>query len=81
MLLISVGFGISRLWDQGATATILGNVADTSGAAIPEASVQVKNVGTGATQDVTADAQGRFRAPDLIVGEYEIRFPKSDSPR
>jgi len=33
-------------------------------------------VGTGATQIVTADAQGRFRAPDLIVGEYEVQASK-----
>ena len=64
------------LLGQGSTATILGNVSDASGAAIPEASIQVKNVGTGATQTVTADAQGRFRAPDLIVGEYEVQASK-----
>jgi len=57
------------LFGQGSTATILGNVSDASGAAIPEASIQVKTVGTGATQTVTVDAQGRFRAPDLIVGK------------
>ena len=38
---------VNRLWAQAATATILGNVADASGAAIPDASVQLRNVGTG----------------------------------
>src|SRR5258706_16369616 len=54
---------LSRLAAQGATATILGTVTDSSGSAIPEASVQVKNVGTGITQSTTADGQGRFSVP------------------
>jgi hypothetical protein len=39
--------GTYGLWGQGATATMLGTVTDPSGAAIPDASVQVRNVGTG----------------------------------
>ena len=76
MLWIGVAFNVNYVWGQGATATILGNVADASGAAIPDANVQVRNVGTGATQVVAADAQGRFRVPDLIVGEYEVQVSK-----
>ena len=37
--------GAVRLNAQVATATILGTVTDTSGAAIAEATVQVRNVG------------------------------------
>ena len=65
--------GAARLWAQGASGTILGTVADMSGAAIPNAMVQVKNTGTGVTQSVAADQQGRFRIPDLGVGEYEVQ--------
>jgi hypothetical protein len=68
---------IARLNAQGATATILGTVTDTSGAAIPEAAVQVKNVQTDVTQSATTDAQGRFRVSDLAVGEYEVQTSKS----
>ena len=39
--------------------------------------VQVKNVGTGATQSLTTDAQGRFRVSDLGVGEYEVQASKT----
>jgi len=74
MLLAGVcGVGVSRLWAQGATATILGTVTDMSGAAIPNAMVQVKNAGTARTQSGAADSQGRFRVPDLGVGEYEVQ--------
>ena len=65
-----------RLAGQGATATILGTVTDPSGAAIGDASVQVRNIGTGISQATTADAQGRFRVSDLGVGEYEVQASK-----
>jgi len=79
MLGFTLGLGVNRVGAQAATATILGNVADASGAAIPDASVQLRNVGTGATQVVSADAQGRFRVPDLLVGDAPLirgRMPK-----
>ena len=76
MLGFTLGLGVNRVSAQGTTATILGNVADASGAAIPDASVEVRNVGTGATQVVSADAQGRFRVPGLLVGDYEVQVSK-----
>jgi len=67
---------VRRLDAQGATATILGTVTDASGAAVPDTNVQVKNTATGASQTSTSDAQGRFRVPDLGVGEYEVQASK-----
>ncbi len=55
-----------------ATGSISGTVADASGAAIAEAAVQVKNVGTGIARTVQSDDQGRYRAPELGIGDYEI---------
>src|SRR5580658_1645506 len=66
-----------RLAAQGATATILGTVTDASGAAVADAAIQVTNVGTGISQSTTSDGQGRFRAPDLGVGEYEVQASKA----
>lgn len=65
--------GVARLRGQGATATILGTVADSSGAVISGAAIQVKNVGTGQIQTAQSDAQGRYRVPDLAVGSYEVQ--------
>lgn len=77
MLLFGLwGLGVVRLAAQGATAKILGTVMDAPGAAVPEAMVQVKNVATGITQSATSDAQGRFRIPDLGVGDYEVQASK-----
>ena len=77
LLLAFYGAAVTQLWGQGATATMLGTVTDPSGAAIPDASVQVRNVGTGVAQTVTADAQGRYRAPELGVGQYEVQASKT----
>src|ERR1700722_6038539 len=62
---------------QGTTATILGTVTDSTGAAILGAAVQVKNVGTGQPQYVQSDPQARFRVPDLAVGDYEVQSSKA----
>jgi hypothetical protein len=77
LLLGTYGAAVNQLWGQGATATILGTVTDPSGAAIPDASLQARNVGTSVAQTVTADAQGRYRVPDLGVGQYEVQASKT----
>src|SRR2546421_13034795 len=59
--------------DAQATATILGTVMDPSGAAIGGAMVQLKNTGTALTQNTISDEQGRYRFPDLGIGEYEVQ--------
>ncbi len=68
--------GRNHLAAQGTTATILGTVTDSSGAAVPGAAIQVRNVGTAITQSVASDEQGRFRVPDLSLGDYEVQAAK-----
>src|SRR6266436_10434382 len=65
-------FGVKSL-DAQATAAISGTVMDSSGAAIGGATVQVKNTGTSVTETATSDELGRFRFPDLGIGEYEVQ--------
>src|SRR5262245_17531303 len=63
----------AHLHAQGATAAISGTVLDPTGAAIPGASITVKNVGTAFTRTVISDDQGRYVAPELPIGEYEVQ--------
>ena len=63
----------SRLNAQGASASVTGTVVDSSGAVIPKASVQVKNIGTGQVQQAPSDAQGRYTIVDLPIGDYEAQ--------
>jgi hypothetical protein len=75
IVFVVLAFG-ARLNAQVAGAGILGTVTDASGAAIPDAAVQVKNVGTGIMQSTVSDAQGRFNVPDLAIGDYEVQASK-----
>src|SRR5215813_10592711 len=63
----------AHLHAQGATASISGTVLDPTGAAIPGASITVKNVGTAFTRTVISDDQGRYVAPELPIGVYEVQ--------
>jgi len=56
-----------------ATGTIHGTVFDSSGAVVPGVLVTVTNAGTNLSRVVTADEAGRFVAPLLPVGSYQIK--------
>jgi hypothetical protein len=58
---------------QVGTGSISGAVTDTSGGIVAGASISVKNTQTGVATPVTANAQGRYVAPDLIVGTYDVQ--------
>jgi len=49
-----------------------GAVLDTSGAAVPGATVTVVNLGTGLTRTVNTDARGFYVVTDLPVGNYSL---------
>jgi hypothetical protein len=77
MLFLSAFFVSPRLHAQNGAAGITGTVVDASGASIGEAEIQVKNTGTGIGQTATSDAEGRFRFPNLGLGQYELTASKS----
>jgi outer membrane receptor protein involved in Fe transport len=55
------------------TATILGVAKDSSGGVLPNATVTITNVDTGAVRTVKTGDDGEFRAPELPVGRYEVK--------
>jgi hypothetical protein len=54
------------------TGSIAGTVTDGTGGALPGATVQVTNEGTGIVRSVVADDEGRYRARELSLGEYRL---------
>ncbi|MBA2306312.1 MAG: TonB-dependent receptor [Acidobacteria bacterium] len=62
----------SGMLAQGATGIITGTVTDETGAVLPGASVTIRNDDTAAARDLATDADGRFRAPDLLPGPYSV---------
>ena len=58
---------------QVTTATILGQVRDDSGAVLPGVSLAVRDLDTGITRTVITDDEGRYRASELPLGNYEVQ--------
>ena len=64
---------VAALEGQGLQNTITGLVQDSSGAAIPNATVTVTNVATNVSTPVQTDVAGRYTVPGLVVGEYAVK--------
>ena len=62
---------------QFTTASLGGSINDSSGAAVPEATVTVRNAGTGFTQTTQSSATGAYLFSRLPVGTYEVRVEKT----
>ena len=54
-----------------------GNVLDSTGAVVPNASVIVRNIGTNAQQQAVTDSSGYFRVIHLQPGIYELKIEAS----
>jgi hypothetical protein len=59
---------------QITTAVIEGVVVDASGAVLPGATVEVRNVDTNFARTLTTDREGRFVALQLPPGRYAVTF-------
>lgn len=57
---------------QASTADLSGSVLDPNGAAVPGATVTVKNSATGISRTVTTNDSGEYQIFALPPGEYEI---------
>ena len=65
------------VWAQS-EATITGIVTDTTGGVIPGASVTILNAETGARRSILTNDAGRYEAPLLSAGTYEVTADKRD---
>ena len=83
----AIGFGICLLVScvlalpvlgqtQSTTGTIEGTVLDANGAALPGASVELKNSATNFTKTFETDEDGRFVALSLPPGKYTVTVTK-----
>ncbi len=57
--------------------SIVGNVKDNTGAAVPGATVRITNKVTNQTREVTTNAEGGFSIPTVQTGLWEVRVTKS----
>lgn len=57
---------------QITTTTMIGTVADKTGAVVVDAKVSATNTGTNLQRSVRNNAQGEYRIEFLPVGEYSV---------
>ncbi|QHS53213.1 carboxypeptidase regulatory-like domain-containing protein [Edaphobacter sp. 12200R-103] len=57
---------------QFESASVLGYVHDSSGAAIPSSNVTLTNTATGISQSKPTDAEGKYEFPSVQIGNYTV---------
>jgi hypothetical protein len=78
MLVIALGLSLpASAQTQITTAVIEGVVTDSSGAALPGVSVEVKNTDTNLSRTTVTDGEGRFLLAQLPPGKYSAIFTLS----
>ncbi|MCU1261907.1 MAG: Oar protein, partial [Bryobacterales bacterium] len=59
-------------YGQVVGASLTGTVRDATGTPIPGATVTVKNAETGAARKLVSDDSGRYAAPSITIGPYQV---------
>ncbi len=75
------GFSNSAVAQDETAATINGQVTDSSGATVANASVVAASTETGASRTVQADDNGNYSISPLIPGQYTITVEQSGFKR
>ncbi len=59
-------------YSQSTTGSIIGDIVDSTGAALPGVSVRITNTTTGAQRDVITNGVGAYRATGLQPAGYQV---------
>src|SRR5580692_2599473 len=57
---------------QAPTATLVGQVVDSTKASIPGATIAIRNIATNVTRTVKTDSEGLYTVTNLAPGIYEV---------
>ena len=71
LIVVAAVFGAQKMQAQSDAGTIVGTVADQTGAVVPSASVAVVNVQTGLKFEAVSNDSGEFRIPAVPRGDYQ----------
>jgi hypothetical protein len=77
VLLFLVAMLAHNLYGQTWNSHLEGIVLDPSGAAVPEAALELRNPATGQVRQTQTDANGFYSFPFLAVGNYELEVAKT----
>ena len=87
-LALGIVLSIVSLYAQGTTSRVLGVILDSSGAAVPNAGVDLTNEGTQATFHTVTGSSGNYVFDSVQVGRYTLtvtsdgfkKYQSSDNP-
>ncbi|HEX9927676.1 MAG TPA: carboxypeptidase regulatory-like domain-containing protein [Pyrinomonadaceae bacterium] len=79
-------FGLAAVFQVSAQSQALngqieGTITDPNGAAVPNASVTVRNIETGSERQITTDDNGVYRAPLLPLGTFRVTVEAANFKR
>src|SRR5713226_3275195 len=73
LLVLSLAFGQT----QAINGSIRGRVTDATGAAVPQAKIDISNDGTGFSRSVETNGEGYYVSPNLPLGTYTVTIQKA----
>ncbi|HEV3150664.1 MAG TPA: carboxypeptidase-like regulatory domain-containing protein, partial [Acidobacteriaceae bacterium] len=71
-IVVALVFSAAPLQAQVVGGSISGTITDASGAAIPGATVVIRNQETGSQRQLTSNGEGLFSAPSVSIGSYSV---------
>jgi len=76
LLLLLAGLAVLS-FGQALDGTLVGNVTDASGSAVPNAAITATNKDTGVKHNTTTNTTGDYRINDVPVGRYDVNATAS----
>jgi hypothetical protein len=70
-----------RLYSQTTFGSIVGNITDTTGAAVPATPVVLTNLGTAEKRTESTNADGLYQFVNVLPGQYSIEVKKEGFKR
>jgi Carboxypeptidase regulatory-like domain/TonB-dependent Receptor Plug Domain len=76
-VLLMITLSPPTVFGQGSTASLRGNVQDSTGGVVPGATVTLINTGTKATQSTVTDARGQYLFAAVFPAAYDLKVELS----
>jgi hypothetical protein len=73
----ALAVSVAAAWGQGATASVRGNVQDSTGAVLPGATVTLTNTGTKGVTTTVTDERGQYQFAAVFAATYDLRVELS----
>ncbi len=81
LLVACLAVSFTPLQAQTFYGSVVGNVADSNGAVVPNARILLINLGTSERRTVETDNDGNFKFVNLVPGNYRVELEKAGFKR